>query len=117
MTPPLFALTGLTLVLLTAVATVPELLRVNEPRVNLPPAQETRPPWVVVRSGAGSWFLNGSPIQAVALVSHLKAAPPGGTVRFLASSALATGEVSRSLAWLRQQSRQPVLLELAWNPR
>jgi hypothetical protein len=117
MTPPLFALTGLTLVLLSAVATVPELLRVKDPRVNLPPAQESRPPWVVVRSGTGSWFLNGSPIQAVVLMSHLKAAPPEGTVRFLASSALATGEVSRSLAWLRRQSRQPVLLELAQNPR
>ncbi|MGB7565746.1 MAG: hypothetical protein WBM08_13485 [Prochlorococcaceae cyanobacterium] len=117
MTPPLFALTGLTLVLLSAVATVPGLLRVNDPRVNLPPAQETRAPWMVVRSGGGSWFLNGSPVQAVALVSQLKAAPPGGTVRFLASSALATGEVTRSLAWLRRQSRQPVLLELAHHPR
>ncbi|MFS6827944.1 hypothetical protein [Cyanobium sp. ATX-6F1] len=77
MSPPLFALTGLTLVLLTAVATVPELLRANEPRVNLPPAKETRAPWVVVRSGGGRWFLNGSPIEAGALVANLNTAPPG----------------------------------------
>ncbi|MCP9848559.1 hypothetical protein [Cyanobium sp. Morenito 9A2] len=117
MTTPLFALTALTVVLLTAVATVPELLRLKDPRVTLAPPQESRAPWVVVRAGGGSWFLNGSPIGAVALAAQLKSAPPEGSVRLLVSSALATGEVSRSLAWLRQQSRQPVLLELAQGPR
>jgi len=113
MNPPLLALSGITLVLLTAVATLPELLMVREPRARDRPPVETVAPWIVVRSGSGSWFMNGAPIAPTGLAARLRSAPPGGSVRFLASSALASGEVSRSLAWLRRQSRDPVLLELA----
>lgn len=112
MSPALFALTGLTLVVLTAVATLPELLRIPSPRITDRPIREALAPSIVVRSGAGNWFLNGAAIAEAALAVRLRSSPPGGSVRFLASSALASGEVSRSLAWLRRQSRDPVLLEL-----
>ena len=113
MSVPLFALTGLTLVLLTSVATLPELLRVREPRARDRPPQETVAPWLVVRSGGGGWFLHGAAVAEPDLARRLPTAPPGGTIRFLASAALTSGEVSRSLAWLRGRSRDPVLLELA----
>lgn len=112
MTGRILAITGLTLLCLAAVAALPLVLSQPEPRTSAE-ALRRRSPMLVVRSGKGEWFLNGRPVSATGLVSTLRSNTAEGSVRFLPSGALTMDRVSASLAWLRRNSRQPVMLELA----
>jgi hypothetical protein len=114
MTVRILSITGLTLLVLTAVAGLPALLARPEPRARPSAAasDQDQTALLVVRSRSGNWFLQGRPISADSLAGTLTAARSQGPVRFLPSDALATGQVSASLAWLRRHSREPVRLEL-----
>jgi hypothetical protein len=112
MTVRILAISGLTLVTLTAVALLPIALSQSEPRSRSTGPEGTQPPWFLVRSGTGLWFLNGEPISEANLAVQLKTEASHGGVRFLPSDALSSERVSTSLAWLRTRSRQPVRLEL-----
>ncbi len=114
MNPLLLALTGLTLLVLTASAGLPELLGHPQPRARTLPASSRGPSLLVVRSASGDWYLGGQPISATRLARQLGAVvgSSGTVVRFLPSAALPTGRVSQSLAWLRRQGPSTVLVEL-----
>ena len=106
------AICGLTLLTLTGVALLPVALSQQEPRARSGAPEGTQPPWFLVRSGTGLWFRNGEPISEANLALQLGTDGRHGGVRFLPSDALSLQSVSASLAWLRQNSRQPVRLEL-----
>jgi hypothetical protein len=113
MTVRILAISGLTLLTLTAVAVLPVALSQPEPRSRSTGAERTLPPWYLVRSATGLWFRNGEPISEANLAVQLKTDASHGSIRFLPSDALSIERVSTSLAWLRDRSRQPVRLELA----
>ncbi len=108
-----FALSGLTLLVLTATAGLPALLAQPEPRARLEVAPVVSRPLLVVRSATGGWYLAGRSFTAAELARRLPLeSGDGALVRFLPSSALASAEVSRSLAWLRRHTAAAVMLEL-----
>jgi hypothetical protein len=112
MTVRILAITGLTLVTLTAVALMPVALSQPEPRSRLPAPEGLQPAWFLVRSATGLWYLNGAPVSEASLAAQLQTDASHGGVRFLPSDALSSQTVSTTLAWLRGKSRQPVRLEL-----
>jgi hypothetical protein len=117
MTGRILSITGLTLLCLAAVSALPLVLgQQPEPRAPAPRAPGGGSPMLVVRSGKGEWFLNGKPVTATTLVRTLRSDSAEGSVRFLPSGALTMNGVSASLAWLRRNSRQPVMLELSPEP-
>jgi hypothetical protein len=116
MTGRILSITGLTLLCLAAVCALPLVLgQQPEPRATAR-APGGGSPMLVVRSGKGEWFLNGKPVTATTLVRTLRSDSAEGSVRFLPSGALTMDGVSASLAWLRRNSRQPVMLELSPEP-
>ncbi len=116
MTLRLLAITGLNLIVLTAVAALPVALRQPEPRHRAAAPQGLQPPWFLVRAASGSWYLDGSAISEVALLAQLRGATNPGGVRFLPSDARSTRQVSNDLAWLRRHSRQPVWIDRLPGP-
>lgn len=109
-------LVATTLVLLTAVAALPALLLASRPPQ--PPATIRGPlagaSLQLVRGGQGTWFIDGQPIAAEGLARLLRQQRGGiSELRFQPSARLAAGSVSSSMAWLRQQSGRPVVLQLA----
>lgn len=114
----LVPLTASTLVVLLAVAALPSLLLQPEPRFRPESAAGPGEGLAVARSAQGRWILNGTPLAEQGLARLLQARPRGvAEVRFYPSTGLASGEVASSLAWLRQQTPQPVVLELAGGSR
>lgn len=114
MTLALQCLVGLTLLVTGATAALPALWLTREPQARPAPkggAQAGTRLWVV-RGAGRRWFVNGEPITAAALAGLLRSQGPAVDVRFLPSSALAMGEVSQALGWLRAQGTAPVVLEL-----
>ncbi len=109
-----------TLMVLAAVAGLPALLLASRPP--LPRQSAPRPvagtPLQLVRSGQGTWFLNGQPIARDGLARLLQGLPGSSTeLRFMPSSRLPVAEVSDSLHWLRRQSGGLVELDLVSGGR
>lgn len=108
----LLSLTGLTLLLCGWVATVPLLVRDNQPRSRpRPPGLPLQELWIV-QAPADRWFLAGKPIHRAELGRRLQRVGAETRVQYLPSAALPISEVSGSLAWLRGQGRATVLLAL-----
>ena len=111
-------LVGLTLLVTGATAALPALWLTREPqgrpaaRSDLRAGQSAGTTLWVVRGAGRHWFVNGEPITAPALAALLKNQSAAVYVRFLPSSALSMGEVSRALGWMRRQGTAPVVLEL-----
>lgn len=130
MTAPLAAVapaSATVLLLLTAVAGLPALLAAApEPRQRASGSAagaETlgAETLLIVHTATDRWYVNGQPVSPQALAERLarqrqrraQAAPPALRLRYLPSPALASGEISRRLAWLQSQSGTAVQLELA----
>ena len=114
----LVPLTASTLVVLLAVAALPSLVLRPDPRFRAEPAAAPGEVLAIARSAEGRWILNGLPLAEQGLVRQLQARPGGVVaVRFLPSLGLASGEVAASLAWLRQRTPLPVLLEAQGGDR
>lgn len=102
------------LLLLTVVAALPVLLAGSpEPQPLRQPQGGAKTALVLVRSGSGQWYADGTAVDAATLRRRLQARAGRFQISFLPSPALAAGEVTASLAWLRQVSASPVQLELA----
>lgn len=113
-------LVATTLTVLAAVAGLPALLLAS--RSPLPRQSAPRPvagaPLQLVRSGQGTWFLNGQPIARDGLARLLQGLRSSSTdLRFMPSSRLPVAEVSESLHWLRRQSGGVVELDLVSGGR
>jgi len=107
-------LVGLTLLVCGATAALPALWLTRDPQARPSPQGDMgggTTLWVV-RGAGRHWFVNGEPITAPALSGLLKSQEAEVDVRFLPSSALAMGDVSRALEWLRHQGTALVVLEL-----
>ena len=106
-------LVGLTLLVSGATAALPALWLTRAPQARPAPKEGAAATTLWLVRGAGRhWFVNGEPITAVALAQLLKSEGATADVRFLPSSALAIGEVSDALSWLRRQGAAAVVLEL-----
>jgi hypothetical protein len=110
----LACLVGLTLLVTGATAALPALWLTREPQARPAPkvGGEAGTTLWVVRGAGRHWFVNGEPITAPALAGLLRGQGPAADVLFLPSSALAMGDVSQALGWLRRQGTAPVVLEL-----
>ena len=113
-------LVATTLTVLAAVAGLPALLLASRPP--LPRQSAPRPvagaPLQLVRSGQGTWFLNGQPIARDGLARLLQGFRGSSTeLLFLPSARLPVAEVSDSLHWLRRQSGGLVELDLVSGGR
>ena len=108
----LLPLVGSTLVVCTATAALPALLLSQRlPREQPLPPAVVPSEQVVARGPAGRWYLNQQPISPERLARLLaEAGDDGGKVVLVVSRTLSLGEVSDSLAWLRQVSPGPVRL-------
>lgn len=117
MSQALLHLVGLTLVVCTAVVSLPELLRDRSPRTRPPQPLEpaTTPLWVVV-APAQRWFLNGEPLPRQQLAAELRRRPRVG-VHLLPAAGLSVAEVRNALGWLRGFGQRSVQLELGPPPR
>jgi hypothetical protein len=111
------SLVGLTLVVCGAVAALPDLMSQRQPRSLPPVALSSGLPLWVVQAGDEHWFINGIPLDTVAMAQVLRHQTLADDIRFLPSAALSLGQVTSSLAWLRRQSPRPVALELNGPPR
>jgi hypothetical protein len=110
----LLCLVGLTLLVSGATAALPALWLTRAPQARPAPkegAAAATTLWLV-RGAGRHWFVNGEPITAATLAQLLKSEGATADVRFLPSSALAIGEVSEALSWLRRQGGGAVVLEL-----
>jgi hypothetical protein len=108
----LVPLTASTLAVLLAVAALPSLLLKPDPQFRAAPAGAPGEGLALARSVRGTWILNGTPLAEPGLARLLQARPPGvEVVRFQPAEGLASGEVASSLAWLRQRTPLPVVLE------
>ena len=114
MTPFVLALCAVTVSLTTAIAGLASLLQ--EPRIQV---QERSGPnsiaerWYVVRSGQGTWYLNGEPTTTRNLSRSLSRGElPEGGVGFLPSDMRTAAEIGSDLHWLRGVSRGAVTLQL-----
>lgn len=107
-------LVGLTLLVSGTTAALPALWLTRAPAARPAPKEGAAATTLWLVRGAGRhWFVNGEPITAPALAQLLKSEGATADVRFLPSSALAIGEVSDALGWLRRQGAAAVVLELA----
>ena len=100
MTTPLLSLTALTLLLCGAIAALPAIVRPVQPRA-LPPASAARAVWVV-QAPQQRWFLNGTAIAGLQLLSWLQKNGRGVHIHLLPSGALSIEDVHQGLRWLRQ---------------
>lgn len=116
MTLALQCLVGLTLLVAGAVAAVPDLWHDRTPSHRPMGGGAGAAPLWVVQGPADRWYVNGEPMSRSGIAALLRGAAPeeGGSreVRFLPSAALSLGEVSGSLAWLRNLNGGPVVLGL-----
>lgn len=111
----LLSLVGLTLLVCCGAAALPLVVRDSQPRSRpQPPIAPLQELWVV-QAPADRWFLAGTPIDRAELGRRLRRAGSETRVHFLPSASLPLGEVSASLAWLRQQGAAGV--QLAMPPR
>jgi hypothetical protein len=108
----LSALVALTPLVCGAVAAVPAVVmeRAPQPR-DQALVREGEAVWIV-RGPGDHWYLNGEAITRGAIASLLQGESAPGEIRFLPSGALPLGEVTDALAWLRELSAAPVVLEL-----
>jgi len=119
-------LVGCTLLICTAVASLPALLASAQPPRPAPQPSDLTPALalptpgaaelVVVRSASGHWYLNQQPIAAPALARLLAEESGQKPVRLLASDRLSIAELVQAQAWLRPQGPRPVVLEPALIP-
>ena len=94
------------LVALPASLQSPPLVRHPVPQGPSPGAE-----WVVVRSQAGSWFLNGEPTSSEGLRWRLaEAMDQKGSLLFLPSNGRSIAHVAGDLHWLRRHTTRPVSL-------
>lgn len=112
----LLSLVGLTLLVCGSVASLPLLVRDSQPRSRPQPSTVPLQELWIVQAPGDRWFLAGRPISRVELGRRLQRSSPDARVQFLPSGALALGEVSASLGWLRRQGAAPVQLALPPRP-
>ena len=112
----LLSLVGLTLLLCGGVASLPQLVREQEPRSRPQPLTAPLEELWIVQAPSDRWFLAGRPISRSELSRRLQRAGAQARVQFLPSAALPLGDVSDSLAWLRRQGPATVQLALPPHP-
>ena len=114
MTAFTLALCAVTISLTTTIAGLLSLLQ--EPRVQTqkpPPLSRTAKRWYVVRSGQGTWFLNGEPTTTQNLSQLLNGGDlPKGGVGFLPSNMRTADQIGADLRWLQDVSNGAVTLQL-----
>ena len=108
------SLVYLTLIVCGAVAAMPLVVGGPEPVAEEGNDADSIPPETlrVVESPGGRWFLNGEPITRSSLGNLLRQQVPEPRVQYFPSSALAMGQVGRSLIWLRRNGADGAVLAM-----